>query len=134
MCALAAGRSPVQKNRAAIARAAAAAMFAALGGCASHQNGASAQYPANGVRVAQAVTEVEDDGLPAQTPPPARIREMADDPSEPFSRNYGGGNPSASAAPPAEEHAPKRAPNPQIPSDLPPAFREKLAAAMDADE
>ncbi len=134
MCALAAGRIPAQKNRAVIARAAAAAVIAALGGCASHQNTANAQYPDGGVRVAQAVTEIEDDGLPAQTPPPPRIRHAADDPSEPFSRNYGGGNPSASAAPASEEQAPQREPRPQIPSDLPPAFREKLAAAMDADE
>jgi hypothetical protein len=32
---------------------------------------------------------IEDDGLPAQTAPPARIRQLPDDPSEPFSPNYG---------------------------------------------
>lgn len=133
MCALPAGKSPAQKNRAAIARAAAAAVLAALGGCASNQT-ANTQYSGSGVRVTQAVTDVEDDGLPAQTPPPPRIRQAADDPSEPFSRYYGGGNPSAANTPPPEERAPSRAPHPQIPSDLPPAFREKLAAAMDADE
>jgi hypothetical protein len=31
----------------------------------------------------------EDDGLPPQTPPPFRIRQVTDDPSEPFSFNYG---------------------------------------------
>lgn len=34
--------------------------------------------------------EIEDDGLPAQTAPPARIRQMPDDPNAPWSRNYGG--------------------------------------------
>jgi hypothetical protein len=31
----------------------------------------------------------EDDGLAPQTPPPFRIRQVTDDPSEPFSFNYG---------------------------------------------
>ena len=31
----------------------------------------------------------EDDGLPPQTPPPFRVRQVTDDPSEPFSFNYG---------------------------------------------
>ena len=35
--------------------------------------------------------EIEDDGLPAQTPPPRRVRQEPDDPSEPFSPNYGSG-------------------------------------------
>ena len=134
MCALAAGRTPASKNRALIARAAAAAVLAALGGCASDQNSANAQYPGPDMRVAQVVTDVEDDGLPAQTPPSPRIRQTADDPSEPFSRNYGGGNPSASTGPLRDNEAPQRAPSPQIPKDLPPAFREKLAAAISADE
>jgi hypothetical protein len=130
MFAFAAGTSPAHKNCAIAARAAAALLFAALGGCASSQN--SAQYQASNAHVAQVVTEVEDDGLPAQTPPPARIRDTPDNPAEPFSRNYGGANPSASAAPQPE--APARAPAPQIPADLPPSFRQKLAAAMSVDE
>ena len=132
MFALAAGSSPAQKNRAALARAAAAVLFAALGGCASSQN--TAQYEAQNARVAQAVTDVEDDGLPAQTPPPQRIRQSPDNPAEPFSRNYGGSNPSASAAPEPEGPAPNRSPAPKIPTDLPPVFRQKLVAAMIADE
>ncbi len=38
----------------------------------------------------QRVVELEDDGLPVQDAPPARIRNVPDDPSEPFSPNYGG--------------------------------------------
>lgn len=33
--------------------------------------------------------EIEADGLPVQTPPLRRAREEPDDPSEPFSPNYG---------------------------------------------
>lgn len=33
--------------------------------------------------------EMEDDGMEAQVPPPTRIRQEPDDPSEPFSPNYG---------------------------------------------
>jgi hypothetical protein len=135
MFALEAGLVPVQKKRAIAARAAAAAILAALGGCAStSQTTSQAQYSGAPVRVAQTVTDVEDDGLPAQTPPPARARQMADDPSEPFSRNYGGANPSASneplAAGPADHHAPAQ----KLPNDLPPAFRQKLVAALAEDE
>ncbi|MEQ1670208.1 MAG: adhesin [Hyphomicrobium sp.] len=138
MFAFAAGDIPAQKTRAAVARAASSAalavVIAALGGCSSTQHAATAQDPGATMRVAQAVSEVEDDGLPAQTPPPHRIRQSPDDPSEPFSRNYGGGNPSASAAPAPDAPANEHAPHPQIPADLPPAFRQKLAAALDVDE
>lgn len=34
--------------------------------------------------------EIEDDGLPSQSPPVWRTRVEPDDPSEPFSPNYGG--------------------------------------------
>lgn len=34
--------------------------------------------------------EVENDGLPAQAAPRAGIRQLPDDPREPWSRNYGG--------------------------------------------
>jgi hypothetical protein len=33
--------------------------------------------------------EMEDDGLPAQVTPTSAIRHEPDDPSQPFSRNYG---------------------------------------------
>jgi hypothetical protein len=46
-------------------------------------------------------SDMEADGLPAQTAPPARIRQEPDDPSEPFSPNYGGprANPAPAQAP-----------------------------------
>ena len=33
--------------------------------------------------------EVEDDGIEAQRPPPIRARRLPDDPTEPYSPNYG---------------------------------------------
>lgn len=138
MCAFAAGQEPAEKVRASIARAALAALLASslsgLAGCASqHQSSTAYSQPAN-MRVSQVAAEVEDDGLPAQTPPPARIRHMADDPAEPFSKNYGGQNPSALGVAPKDDEGPQRAPTPVLPRDLPPAFRAKLAAAIAADE
>lgn len=124
----------------------------AVAGCAS--TGApnyASQNPAVATRVAQAAAPNEDDGLPAQSPPPGRIRAVPDNPDEPFSKNYGGGNPAAlgiTAGKPAAEdgshdgtrdgahgvvrNAPANAP--PIPDDLPPAFRQKLVAAYSQDE
>lgn len=33
--------------------------------------------------------DLEDDGLPAQTPPPLGVRDLPDDPTKPWSPNYG---------------------------------------------
>ena len=43
--------------------------------------------------------EVEDDGLPAQVAPALAVRQRPDDPSEPFSRNYGPKPPARLAGP-----------------------------------
>lgn len=134
MFAFKAGSLPAHHYRAFAARAAAAALMAALGGCASDQYQTSAGYAPAEPRVAQAVVDVEDDGLPAQTPPQVSARQSADDPSEPFSRNYGGVNPSAMAVPGARAPVRQHAPQPDIPDDLPPAFRQKLVTAMTTDE
>ena len=100
-------------------RCAALAAMLALAGCATNSQTANIQIAP---RIAQQSTaDAEDDGLPAQAPPPARIRAAPDDPSEPYSRNYGGTNPSAT---PAQQRAP-------IPHDLPPEFRKKLLAAAE---
>lgn len=112
-----------------------------LAGCAQ-TNSYYSQSPAVAGYVRQASVEVEDDGLPAQAPPPARIRQMPDDPSEPFSPNYGGPNPSARAqtderfdVPVKSLHQadPDRRAEVRIPDDLPPAFRSSLIAAVDAN-
>lgn len=44
--------------------------------------------------------EVEDDGIEAQRPPPLRMHSAPDDPTQPFSPNYGSVPP---AEPPAED-------------------------------
>jgi len=114
------------------------AAVAALGGCASTQAPSYAtKEPAAPARVAHA--DMEDDGIPAQTPPPSRIRSETDDPNEPFSRNYGGDNPSNNVgqeAPKTTRVSEGKIPDakPVIPADLPRAFRQKLIAALQEDE
>jgi hypothetical protein len=62
------------------------ALTLSLAGCAT----SSAEAPAASGPLAQAArAEVEDDGLPPQAAPRAGVRDLADDPREPFSRNYG---------------------------------------------
>ena len=78
--------------------------------------------------------EMEQDGLPVQAAPSARIRAMPDDPAQPYSRNYGGPNPADRSAAPVSVKISNGAvaePN-SIPADLPPAFRKQLVAAVDA--
>lgn len=61
------------------------ALTVSLTGCAT-----SSAEPTPAGPIAQAQrTDAEDDGLPPQVAPPAGIRQLPDDPSEPFSRNYG---------------------------------------------
>ena len=112
------------------------AALLSVGGCASTQ---APRYSSETVApsrvVAQAASAVEDDGLPAQTPPPAYIRQLPDDPSEPFSPNYGGGNPAALDSAASEKAAPSRpAVRVPVPDDLPAAFRHKLVTALRQDE
>jgi hypothetical protein len=56
-------------------------------GCASGHQPTYVQGPAS-EQTGQKVV-MEDDGQPAQIAPARRIREQPDDPSEPFSPNYG---------------------------------------------
>ncbi|MFN3869344.1 MAG: hypothetical protein ACK4MF_09790 [Hyphomicrobiaceae bacterium] len=96
------------------------------GGCS-----ARSQYPAanvgaaehHQVAVAAPREELEDDGLPVQRPPLLERRRLPDDPSEPFSPNYG-------SAPPRQ--ADMRRP-PTLPDDLPTAFRRRLVVTAGAD-
>lgn len=39
--------------------------------------------------ISKPLRDLEDDGMPAQTPPPLGVREKPDDPSQPWSPNYG---------------------------------------------
>ncbi len=88
-----------------------------LAGCASQSEYHEASwYSGAGPQVV-----MEDDGLPAQTPPLRRTNTGPDDPSEPFSPNYG------PPPLPGENRAP---PAPALPADLPPAFRRQIATAV----
>ncbi len=111
---------------------AAAALLSA--GCANTK----ASYSSAGVPAAYVAQgpslPVESDGLPVQAPPSSMIRQMPDDPAQPYSPNYGGANPastvpSRSTIKASNEAMPARD---TIPADLPPAFRRQLAAALDA--
>jgi hypothetical protein len=126
------GNSPANVVRASLAAVAAASLSGCLTGCVADSNAA---YYANAPVVAAYVAkapgvEVEDDGLPSQTSPSTRIRQMPDDPTEPYSRNYGGPNPSATGPAPAASAHREAIAKPIIPADLPPAFRSQLVAAV----
>jgi hypothetical protein len=79
----------------------------ALAGCATSSAG---ETSASRVHAQAERAEIEDDGLPVQVAPRATLHREADDPSEPFSRNYGPRPPARLSGPPtrmssAEEEA-----------------------------
>lgn len=63
------------------------ALALALAGCASTAEQAG---PPQAVAQAGRMQHVEEDGLPPQVAPPMRARTEPDDPTEPYSPNYGG--------------------------------------------
>ena len=83
----------------------------------------------------RAQREIEDDGLPAQAAPRLRAKPEPDDPSQPFSPNYGRVMPARSASagtvgnPTNAGSLSARDGMASIPDDLPPAFRRQLADA-----
>lgn len=102
-------------------------------GCASDSNVYYAKAPVVAAYVAKApAAEVEADGLPTQPPPSARIRQMPDDPSEPYSRNYGGANPATANAAPVDAQNSVRVAKATIPADLSAGFRRQLVAAVNS--
>ena len=95
-------RSPGQSRRAVpsvFVAAAAVSLALVLAGCSAsrqsqdYQSYAGAPYPRVAAAVPSAAVRpapvIEADGLPAQAAPRMRPRREADDPSEPFSPNYG---------------------------------------------
>ncbi|HML27596.1 MAG TPA: adhesin [Hyphomicrobium sp.] len=127
---------PAAKSvRALFASCCAGAAALSAGGCANTNasyNSASAApvaYVAQGPSV-----QMESDGLPVQAAPAATIRQLPDDPSQPFSPNYGGSNPASTIPSLPTVKAANDVPpvKPDIPYDLPPTFRRQLVAAVDA--
>ena len=91
------------------------------GGCATSQAQDHAEQQVRGpdprLAPAQATKlDLEEDGLPAQLAPPRRAQPLPDDPSEPWSPNYGGPSrirpvgtdePSVDSPPPAPKAKPR---------------------------
>lgn len=151
------GQQPVVSVCNLRSRALVALLLLPLAGCASnapdgaHVAQMSVAGPPQQVAAAQPI-DLEDDGLPAQTPPRLRRPHAADDPSEPFSPNYGRspavhdavGNdgdqgPQIESAPRQnakqatkrdDAHASLAAPARPLPNDLPPAFKARLVATL----
>ncbi len=133
MFAFSVGLRPNETVRAATATLFAAAAALCAAGCAADNHAYYADAsPAYVPRVS--TVEIEEDGMPSQAAPPARIRQMPDDSSQPYSRNYGGSNPAGIVPVAPTVKASNESPSlkPQIPDDLPPAFRRQLAVAVDA--
>ena len=128
------GRWPLEALRARLVPLAAPVAALALAGCATDNNTYNAAYagsPPAYVAERPAV-EMEADGMPAQAAPAVRIRSLPDDPSEPFSPNYGGSNPANVRAEPVAQSASNEPTAPSsIPADLSPAFRHQLVAAVE---
>ncbi len=88
------------------------------------------------VAAVQPKPEMEADGIEVQAPPRLRQRREPDDPTEPFSPNYGSVPPRVPVGSPEQVYAPGAAPAvapaapPALPADLPPQFRRRIAAAM----
>lgn len=112
----------------------AVAVQAALAGCASDRTQAPADNWAadSSMRIAEHASQMdapvrrvrlEADGLESQTPPYLRDVREPDDPSEPYSPNYGRRNMERADAPMPIDAS-------YVPADLPIEFRRKLAASL----
>ena len=115
-------RVPRHAGVAILSRCCVCTVLLALSACANDQAARQTTEPMRPpqAQVARA-PEVEDDGLPPQVAPRNTTRQEPDDPSEPFSPNYG--NPSYGATSPprrADAYVPSvadRAPPSRVPVD-----------------
>lgn len=115
------------KSRRALAPASILAALA-LAGCGAHSQQARSPYePPQHVAAPPSQVVMEDDGREAQMPPPVRVRQVPDDPREPWSRNYGTVPAAKADAAITTSPARQRA---ALPDDLPPAFRRQLVSAL----
>ena len=93
------------------------------GGCAEQSHYSQANWYAGGPRPQQAAAvpipvELEDDGRPSQLPPRVQARALPDDPTQPWSPNYGGPSTQPQPAPVQPSPSPQHADAQQ--SDTPP--------------
>ncbi len=98
-----------------------------VGGCATNKQPSYVNAPMADPRPAPAAAthkvDIEDDGLPAQVPPASRHPALPDDPTEPWSPNYGG---------PAPANSEPRTPEPKQPRPGHKPRRQETAAAIPA--
>lgn len=108
---------------------------AGFSGCATHSApnyaGASQATPQN-VAERQWKVEIEDDGKPVQAPPVRRMRPEEDDPSQPWSPNYG--KPPSTWQKPAAPAAPRTAWPQPIDASMKVATREQPSRSLNAAE
>lgn len=90
-----------------------------LSGCASDQPPSYVQGPsAQQLAAVQArKVEIEDDGQPVQPPPARAVRPEEDDPTQPWSPNYGGNRPAQTTGG-RTPSAPVRSPSPYVPTQV----------------
>jgi hypothetical protein len=134
MFVLASGRWPVKALRGAVFPLIAGAAAISTAGCAADNEAYYAGSPPPAYVAQGPAVQMEADGLPVQAAPSERIRAMPDDPTQPYSPNYGGANPAdVRSAPATVKRSNDTASIPMpIPADLPPSFRRQLVAAVDA--
>lgn len=81
-----------------------AGAFVVVGGCASSSSNSSQSYYRPSQVAAAPQADVEGDGMAPQAPPPAGRAQQPDDPTQPWSPNYGSRPPrrpvAAAAVPP----------------------------------
>jgi hypothetical protein len=115
-------RAPLRAFRTGLKPVLALSLAALLAACSSTKHPAGPQVfawlapePPPPAAVYQAEVELEDDGLPSQAPPSTAIRQMPDDPTAPWSRNYGrsgaGAADAAAAGLPNDSWVPVTAPD-----------------------
>ena len=120
MSVLRCGFSPLSSSFKAARTLCAVVPIALLAGCAadkppSYVNGPSAQQMA---AAAARKVEIEDDGQPVQSPPARPVRAEEDDPSQPWSPNYGGSAERSNKVGRAPAVPAFNAPNPYIPTQV----------------
>jgi hypothetical protein len=94
-----------------------------VAGCASDKQASYVNGPYQQMAAQQRKIEIEDDGLPVQPPPARAINPAEDDPTQPWSPNYGKG---------VVPSAPPRTPGPNLPKQMDAAIPAPIPASFRA--